>query len=85
MKLTLVFAAAALALVATSGAITPADAQVSIRAGDSRVGIRIGDPAPRVYHQPGVVVYGEADCRTVTVRKTRPNGTVIVTKQRVCD
>ena len=83
MKLTLVFAAAALALVATSGGITPADAQVSIRAGDNGVGVRIGEP--RVYHRPGVVVYGEAQCRTVTVRKTRPNGTVIVTKQRVCD
>jgi hypothetical protein len=82
-----VLAAAALAFAATTvGTVAPADAQVSIRAGERGVGVRIGDPYPyRYHHQPGYYAYGQADCRTVTVRKTRPNGTVIVTKKRVCD
>jgi hypothetical protein len=81
-KLHLILGAAALAVAATTGSVAPVDAQVSIRAGENGVGVRIGEP--RV-HTPGVVVYGQANCRTVTVRKTRPNGTVVVTKERICD
>jgi hypothetical protein len=82
-KLSLVIAAATLAVTAVGfGTVAPADAQVSIRAGEHGVGVRIGEP--RVY-APGVTVYGQAQCRTVTVRKTRPNGTVVVTKERICE
>jgi hypothetical protein len=82
-KLNLVLAAATVAVAAAaSGAFAPADAQVSIRAGEHGVGVRIGEP--RVY-TPGVTIYGQAQCRTVTVRKTRPNGTVITTKEKRCD
>jgi uncharacterized protein YcfJ len=81
-KLNLMLAAAALAVAASTGAVAPADAQVSIRANEYGVGVRVGEP--RVY-TPGVTIYGQAECRTVTVRKKRPNGTVIVTKERVCD
>jgi hypothetical protein len=81
-KLNLMLAVAALAVAAVPGAVAPADAQVSIRAGEHGVGVRIGEP--RVY-TPGVTVYGQAECRTVTVRKKRANGTVVVTKERVCD
>jgi hypothetical protein len=69
--------------IVTIGSVMLANAQVSIRAGDNGVGVRIGEPY-RTYH-PHYHVYGRADCRTVTVRKHRPNGTVVVTKTRVCD
>jgi hypothetical protein len=83
--LNVALAAAALAFAATTvGTVTPADAQVSIRTGEHGVGVRIGD-TPRHRYQPGYHAYGQADCRTITVRKTRPNGTVVVTKTRVCD
>jgi hypothetical protein len=85
--LNVALAAAALAFAATTvGAVTPADAQVSIRTGEHGVGVRIGDTNRHRYQgQHGYYAYGQADCRTITVRKTRPNGTVVVTKTRVCD
>jgi hypothetical protein len=83
-------AAAALALAATTiGTATPADAQVSIRAGDSGVGVRIGDGHRDGHHHRhytrGYYAYGQADCRTVVTRKYRPNGTVVITRKRICD
>jgi hypothetical protein len=73
-------AAATLAVAATTGGIAPADAQVTIRAGERGVGVRVG---PSRYE--GYRAYNRADCRTVIVRKERPNGTVVVRKTRVCD
>ena len=73
-------AAATLAVAATTGGIAPADAQVTIRAAEGGVGVRVG-PSRR----EGYRAYNRADCRTVIVRKERPNGTVLVRKTRVCD
>jgi hypothetical protein len=84
--LNVALAAAALAFAATTvGSVTPADAQVSIRAGEHGVGVRIGDTHRHRYHNHGYYAYGQADCRTVETRKFRPNGTVVITKKRVCD
>jgi hypothetical protein len=74
-------AAATLAVVAvTTGGIAPADAQVRIRAGEGGIGVRVGPSRHEGYR-----AYNRADCRTVIVRKERPNGTVVVRKTRVCD
>ena len=83
--LNVALAAAALAFAATTvGTVTPADAQVSIRAGEHGVGVRIGDThRPRHWH--GYNAYGSVDCRYVETRKYRPNGTVVITRKRVCD
>ena len=84
-KLGLTLAAATLAVVAaTTGGIAPADAQVSIRAGEEGIGVRVG-PSRHDGYRERYRAYGRADCRTVIVRKERPNGTVIVRKTRVCD
>ncbi len=81
-KLSIALAAAAtLAVVAaTTGGIAPADAQVTIRTGERGVGVRVGPSRHEGYR-----AYNRADCRTVIVRKERPNGTVVVRKTRVCD
>ena len=73
--------------IATVASVVMANAQVSIRAGDNGVGVRLGDTHRHHYrpHHHGYYAYGRADCRTVTVRKHRPNGTVVVTRTRVCD
>jgi hypothetical protein len=73
-------AAATLVVAATTGGIAPADAQVTIRAGERGVGVRVGPSRHEGYR-----AYNRADCRTVIVRKERPDGTVIVRKTRVCD
>ncbi len=81
--------AAAAALLAPALMSAPASAQ------DASVNIRIGDPAPtyRTY-SPGYRAYGAArtrtvvtgpNCRTVTVRTARANGTVYVRKVRKCN
>ena len=80
-KLSIALAAAAtLAVVAATGGIAPADAQVRIRAGEGGIGVRVGPSRHEGYR-----AYNRADCRTVIVRKERPDGTVIVRKTRVCD
>jgi hypothetical protein len=72
--------------VATVGSIVHANAQVSIRAGEHGVGVRIGDSHHRHgYWHRGYRAYGSVDCRYVETRKYRPNGTVVITKKRVCD
>jgi hypothetical protein len=84
--LNVALAAAALAFAATTvGSITPADAQVSIRAGEHGVGVRIGDTHRQRHYNHGYYAYGQADCRYVETRKFRPNGTVVITKKRICD
>jgi hypothetical protein len=84
--LNVALAAAALTFAATTvGSVTPADAQVSIRAGEHGVGVRLGDTHRHRYHNRGYYAYGQADCRYVETRKYRPNGTVVITKKRVCD
>ena len=81
-KLCFALAAAATLAVgaATTGGIAPADAQVTIRTGEGGVGVRVGPSRHEGYR-----AYNRADCRTVIVRKERPNGTVVVRKTRVCD
>lgn len=67
------------ALVATVAAI-PASAEVVVRTGGNGVVVR--EHVNRGHH------YGwrnhRVSCRTVTVRRHRPNGSVVITKRRVC-
>jgi len=67
------------AFVAALAAV-PASAEVVVRAGGNGVVVR--EHVDRGHH------HGwrnhRASCRTVTVRKHRPNGTVVITKRRVC-
>jgi hypothetical protein len=80
-------AAAALVVVAATGGIAPADAQVTIRTGEGGVGVRVGPSRHEGYRarHGEYRAYGRADCRTEIVRKERPNGTVVVRKTRICD
>jgi hypothetical protein len=68
-------------MVVAPGVSTPASAQVSVYGGDNGVAVRIG---PRRHHRE-YYSYGAADCRTVTVRTKRPDGSVVVRKTRRCD
>jgi hypothetical protein len=77
-------AATGVALMTTA----PASAQVGVEVGVPGVGVRVGEPdryyqerrRTRVYERENV-----GDCRTVTVRKERDDGTVITRKERRCD
>jgi hypothetical protein len=67
--------------------IEPASAQVGVEVGVPGVGVRIGDP-PRYREERRVRVYEDrnvGECRTVTVRKERDDGTVITRRERRCD
>ena len=75
---------AAAAVCFTPALISPASAQ------SASVNIRVGDPGYRTY-SPGYrtyskkrVVYKNRNCRNVTVRTKRPNGTVVIKKTRRC-
>ena len=48
------------------------------------VSVRVGEPGYRAYSQQRIVTTGP-NCRTVTVRTKRPNGTTLVRKVRKCD
>ena len=75
-KLILIAAIAAGAFMMMPAAIsTPAEAQ--------GVTVRIGEPGYRAPARRTVVVSGPR-CRMVTVRKQRPNGSVVITKSRRC-
>ena len=70
--------------VAVIGAVVPASAEVVVRAGGNGVVVRDGYR----HHYDRGHHYGwrnhRASCRTVTVRRHRPNGSVVITKRRVC-
>lgn len=76
----LILGAAALATVAFA---LPAAAQVGVRVGDDGVGVRIGDGYHHRHH-PGWY-RSHAECRVVKIRRTRPDGTTVVTTKRECD
>jgi len=75
---------------------TPAAAQVGLRAGENGVSVRIGEPhrhmrdrrdmRDRRYHRErDRRVYNKrAQCREVTVRERRPNGTVVSRTRTTC-
>lgn len=71
-------------LGATLIGVMPASAEVVVRAGGNGVVVREGYR----HHYDRGHHYGwrnhRASCRTVTVRRHRPNGTLVVTKRRVC-
>lgn len=67
-------------LVASLFAVVPASAQVTVRAGSHGVVVR--DHADRGQHRGWR--NHRASCRTVTTRSHRPNGTVVISKRRVC-
>jgi hypothetical protein len=88
-KLVLGVTAAATVLTAV-----PALAQVDIRAGDRGVSVGIGERSgwrDRNWDDDRRVtirrrgVYASDDCRTVTVRRHMPDGSVVVRKTRRCD
>ena len=77
---------------------TPSFAQdVRIRAGESGISVRAGDDRPGLRRHRGgdrviirdrrpdrVVIRDRGPCRVVTVRTERPNGTVVVRRERRC-
>ena len=66
----------------------PASAQVGVEVGVPGVGVRIGEPDRRYREERRVRVRERdnvGDCRTITVRKERDDGTVITRKERRCD
>jgi hypothetical protein len=79
--------AAAAIGAATLVAVQPASAQVGVEVGVPGVDVRIGD-RPRYREERRVRVYEDrnvGECRTVTVRKERDDGTVITRRERRCD
>ncbi len=62
---------------------TPASAQVHVDV--PGVGVHVGDGHHR-YHRPyrGHRARAQANCRQVTTRTVRPNGTVVVRKRTTC-
>ncbi len=82
MKTVLIGVAAA-AVLALS---VPASAQVRIYGGndDVSVGVRIGPDRPHYRHHYRSYRDHHASCRTVTVRKRMPDGSVVVRKTRRC-
>lgn len=77
-------AATGVALMTT----VPASAQVGVEVGVPGVGVRIGEPDRRYREERRVRVRERdnvGDCRTITVRKERDDGTVITRKERRCD
>lgn len=86
--------AAAACLVVGSASVQPASAQsLSIGIGDSsprgRVvvrdnGYRSYDNGYRSYARERVVIASPRQCRTVTVRSHRANGTIVIRKYRRC-
>ena len=65
----------------------PAAAQVGVEVGPG-VGVRIGEPDRRYEERRRVRVYEDrtvGECRTVTVRKERDDGTVVTRRERRCD
>ena len=74
-----------LAAVAAIAIATPAAAQVHVRTDAPGVGVRInsGVHHNRGYHR-GWRARAHANCRQVTSRTVRPNGTVVVRKSTRC-
>ena len=87
-KLMTTIAAAAIG-AATLLTVQPASAQVGIELGGPGVGVRIGEPRyrDRGDREDRVRVYDQnrGDCRTVTVRKERDDGTIVTRQERRCD
>jgi len=75
-KIALIVAAGC--LLAAPAAVQPASAETSVR-----IGVNDGWRYP-AYRSHAAVVVDRPHCRTVTVRTKRPNGTVIIKKQRRC-
>jgi hypothetical protein len=79
------FVAAAIG-AATFLTVQPASAQVGIDVGVPGAGVRIGEPRYRD-REDRVRVYDDnrGDCRTVTVRRERDDGSVVTRRERRCD
>jgi hypothetical protein len=83
----------ALGVVAAATVLTvvPALAQVDVRAGDRGVSIGIGEREHWRHRDRDRViikrrgVFASDDCRTVTVRRHLPDGSVVVRRTRRCD
>jgi hypothetical protein len=87
MRLALVLSAAAAIAAGAVVTIAPASAQVGVEIGTPGVGVRVGEPRyredrrrERVYERDTV-----GECRTVTVRRERADGTIVTRRQRQCD
>lgn len=89
-KLVLGIAAAATVLT-----VAPALAQFDVRAGDGGVSVRVGerdnwrgrhwdDRDVVIRRHRGAFARGD-DCRTITVRRHLPDGSVVVRRTRRCD
>jgi hypothetical protein len=77
-------AATGVALMTT----VPASAQVGVEVGVPGVGVRVGDTDRRYREERRTRVYERenvGDCRTITVRKERDDGSVVTRKERRCD
>jgi hypothetical protein len=86
MRIALMLSAAAIAVGAFVTA-PPASAQVGVEIGTPGVGVRVGEPRyyrddrrRRVYERDTV-----GECRTVTMRRERADGTIVTRRERRCD
>lgn len=88
MRRILITVAAAATSAAALMTTVPASAQVGVEVGVPGVGVRVGDPDRRYEERRRVRVYERenvGECRTITVRKERDDGTVVTRKERRCD
>jgi hypothetical protein len=80
----LIMGAIGAAAIAIAG---PAAAQVHVHTDAPGVGVRIGSGdhyrGYRGYHR-GYRAYGSGNCRQITSRTVRPNGTVVVRRSTRC-
>jgi hypothetical protein len=89
MRLALIFSAAAAIAAGTVVTVPPASAQVGVEIGTPCVDVRVGEPRYRYRDdRPRGRVYERdtvGECRTVTVRKERSDGTIVTRRERRCD
>jgi hypothetical protein len=69
--------------IAAAALLAPALIQ-SASAESASVNIRVGTPGYTAYGQERVVVSSPSRCRTVTTKTKRANGSVVISKKRVC-
>jgi hypothetical protein len=85
MRLALVLSAAAAIAASAAVTIPPASAQVGVEIGTPGVGVRVGEPRYYDERRRRVRVYERdtvGECRTVTVRKERGDGTIVTRRER---
>ena len=89
MRIALMLSAAAAIAAGAIVTAPPASAQVGVEIGTPDVGVRVGEPRYRYRDErPRTRVYERdtvGECRTVTMRRERADGTIVTRRERRCD